>query len=177
MSDRGLGFLVSLSYLPFYPQFSNQINDNYGNDSFDQSNILHGKSFYTWIFVKWSLNIWFVTFKVKRTHVNVLTAHIINKMLFDWNFEGKHKRLMVPWIILNILAYWIMFGPKTVLEENWSSFCSSLIKHILLLFSPKPNTLKVHTYTQNSKKGYNEMQKFIESSNYIMWVLFIFALC
>ena len=54
-------FLVSHSfYLHFYPQFSNQINDNYGNDSFHQSNIFHGKRFYTWIFVNdhWISELW-----------------------------------------------------------------------------------------------------------------------
>ena len=149
MSDRGLGFLVSLSYLPFYPQFSNQINDNYGNDSFDQSNILHGKSFYTWIFVKWSLNIWFVTFKVKRTHVNVLTAHIINKMLFDWNFEGKHKRLMLPWIVLNILAYWIIFEPKTVFGRKLIVFLQFFDKTYPSALFPKTKHIKgTHLHTK-----------------------------
>ena len=48
MRDGGLGFLVSLSfYLHFYTQFSDQTNDSYGNDSFHQSNIFYGKSFYT----------------------------------------------------------------------------------------------------------------------------------
>ena len=61
MRDGGLGFLVSLSfYLHFYPQFSDQTNDSYGNDSFHQSNIFHGKSFYTWIFVSdhWISEYW-----------------------------------------------------------------------------------------------------------------------
>ena len=48
MRDGGLGFLVLLSfYLHFYTQFSDQTNDSYGNDSFDQSNIFHVKIFYT----------------------------------------------------------------------------------------------------------------------------------
>ena len=52
MRDGGVGFLVSLScYLDPYSQFFDQINNNYGNDFFNQSNIFHGQSFYARIFV------------------------------------------------------------------------------------------------------------------------------
>ena len=46
------------------------------------------------------------------------------------------------------------------------------MKHISLPFSPKKKTLHAHIYTQNSKKKCNEIQKFIEPSNQIMWFQF-----
>ena len=47
MGDWDLVFLVSLSfYFHPYRQMPDQINNNYGNDFFHQSNIFHGQNFY-----------------------------------------------------------------------------------------------------------------------------------
>ena len=59
--DWDLVFLVSLSfYFNPYRQMPDQINNNYGNDFFHQSNIFHGQNFYDWIIVNdhWISEFW-----------------------------------------------------------------------------------------------------------------------